>query len=165
MISLLSIVPLISSCDDTEERRNRYSEKKPPPAPMERPVTPMSTNFPSESKRKDRVKPSWMMYNGEDMIQITGLSGRKVFLVFYASWCPHSLAYIEAMKQYANSEKGKSLAVFIDADVYPDMAKRYNVEATPTTILYVEGMNLRTMVGNVSEARLRKLVSETLTVQ
>jgi thioredoxin-like negative regulator of GroEL len=66
------------------------------------------------------------------------------------------------LTEYAHGQQGASLVVTIDADKYPELAREYSVDAVPKTVLYVEGMRLRDMVGNVSAGRLAGLIDETL---
>ncbi len=101
----------------------------------------------------------------DSMTQITGMSGRNIVVVFYAPWCEHCSQYREALMKYAKSQKGRCYVVTVDADKYPDLAKKFEVDAVPKTILYVEGMKLREMVGCVSAERLEKLISETLSAE
>ena len=60
---------------------------------------------------------------------------------------------------------GKAFAVLIDADAHPELARKYDLEAVPLTVLYLEGMKLREMVGGVSAARLDQLIEQTVRVE
>ena len=53
----------------------------------------------------------------------------------------------------------------IDADAHPELARKYDLEAVPLTVLYLEGMKLREMVGGVSAARLDQLIEQTVRVE
>jgi thiol-disulfide isomerase/thioredoxin len=154
------VVVGMSSCEDSETRRARYSEKKPAPQPLERTFTPPPAPEPEQQKKS--VGPVMVEYKGEDIVQLTGLSGRNVLLVFYAPWCPNCAKYRQSLTEYAHEQQGATLVVTIDADKYPELAREYSVDAVPKTVLYVEGMRLRDMVGNVSAGRLAGLIDETL---
>lgn len=54
--------------------------KKPAPRPLERTFDPPKKVLPPSKPKKKA--PVWMDYKGEDMRQLTELSGRKVLLVF-----------------------------------------------------------------------------------
>ena len=58
-----------------------------------------------------------------------------------------------------------SFAVLIDADAYPDIARKYGLEAVPLTVLYLEGMKLKDMVGGITAPRLNELIEQTIRVQ
>ena len=45
------------------------------------------------------------------------------------------------------------------------MARKYGLEAVPLTVLYLEGMKLKEMVGGVSAPRLNELIEQTIRVQ
>lgn len=153
----------LTGCDDSSERRARYAEKKPAPRPLERTFDlPKKVLPPAEPKKK---APVWMDYKGEDMRQLTELSGRKVLIVFYAPWSRPATDYVQAVKSYAAAQDGKAFAVLIDADAYPDVARKYGLEAVPLTVLYLEGMKLKEMVGGVSAPRLNELIEQTIRVQ
>lgn len=153
----------LTGCDDSSERHARYAEKKPAPRPLERTFDPPKKVLPPAKPKKKA--PVWMDYKGEDMRQLTELSGRKVLLVFYASWSRPAMDYVQAVKSYAESQDGKAFAVLIDADAYPDIARKYGLEAVPLTVLYLEGMKLKDMVGGITAPRLNELIEQTIRVQ
>ncbi len=153
----------LSGCENSEERRARYAQKKPAPRPQERTFEAPKQFLPPPKPKKQ--EPAWMNYTGEDMRQLTELSGRRVLIVFYASWCEHSQKHLDAVKTYAESQNGKTLAVLIDADKYPDVFRKYEPEAVPTTVLYLEGMKLKTMVGSLSAQRIGQHIEATLRVE
>ncbi|WP_257228366.1 thioredoxin family protein [Akkermansia muciniphila] len=86
-------------------------------------------------------------------------------LFFYASWSRPAMDYVQAVKSYAESQDGKAFAVLIDADAYPDIARKYGLEAVPLTVLYLEGMKLKDMVGGITAPRLNELIEQTIRVQ
>ena len=142
----------LTGCDDSSERRARYAEKKPAPRPLERTFDPPKKVLPPSKPKKKA--PVWMDYKGEDMRQLTELSGRKVLLVFYASWSRPAMDYVQAVKSYAESQDGN-----------PDIARKYGLEAVPLTVLYLEGMKLKDMVGGITAPRLNELIEQTIRVQ
>ena len=73
--------------------------------------------------------------------------------------------YVQAVKSYAESQDGKAFAVLIDADAYPDIARKYGLEDVPLTVLYLEGMKLKDMVGGITAPRLNELIEQTIRVQ
>lgn len=157
------LLAALAGCDDSKDRRARYAEKKPAPRPLERSFDPPKKVLPPPAPKKQ--VPAWQDYKGEDMRQLTELSGRKVLIVFYAPWSKPAMDYVQAVKSYAAAQDGKAFAVLIDADAYPDLARKYKLEAVPLTVLYLEGMKLREMVGGVSAARLGELIEQTVRVE
>ncbi len=158
----LLMVSLVG-CEDSEDRRARYAEPKPAPQPQVRTFEAPKKVLPPPKPKKNA--PAWIDYKGEEMRQLTELSGRKVLIVFYAPWSTPAMEYLDAVKSYSASQNGKALTVLIDADLYPKIAHEYGVEAVPLTILYLEGMKLKEMVGAITASRLNELIEQTIQVQ
>lgn len=150
----------IAGCDDNEERRAKYAEKKPDPKPLERTFVPPVPSVPKLSEEK-QAGPAMIEFKGEDINQVTGISGKKVLLVFYSPWCTHCAAYRQALVDYATKQKGSVIIVTANADKYDALAREFKVDAVPKTIIYTEGMKLREMVGAVNSTRLAALIDET----
>lgn len=156
----LSILLGLAGCGDKEDRRAKYAEKKPDPKPLERTFAPPVPSVPQPDEEKPSG-PVMTEYKGEDIHQITGISGKKVILVFYAPWCAHCATYRSALVDYASKQKGSVIVITANADKFDDLAREFRVEAVPKTIIYAEGMKLREMVGEVNSSRLADLVDET----
>lgn len=87
-------------------------------------------------------------YKGEDIKQITGVSGRKLVLLFAApEWCPHSIAMRNTLKELANEEKGNIQVVEVNPDAYPKLAEDFHITEVPTVFVYTEGFRLRSFTG------------------
>lgn len=99
-------------------------------------------------------------YNGEDIKQITGVSGRKLILLFTADWCPHSVAMREALKKLAEDEKGNVQVVDVNADEYPQVAEDFGLTKVPTVFIYTEGIHLRKLEGAYDTAALKALLEQ-----
>lgn len=156
----LSLCLGMLGCNDSEERRAKYAEKKPDPKPLERTFSPPVPSVPKLEEEK-QSGPSMVEYKGEDINQVTGISGKKVILVFYSPWCRHCAAYRKSLVDYATKQKGSVVIITVNADKYDSLAREFRVDAVPKTIVYTEGMKLREMVGAVSSARLSDLIDET----
>ncbi len=102
MIHTVLIIGL-AGCEDSEERRARYAEKKPDPEPLERTFTPPPPVVQDGGVRN--TGPAMVEYKGEDIVQITGMSGKNVLLVFYAPWCKHCASFRSALTEYAEKER------------------------------------------------------------
>ena len=86
------LLAALAGCDDSNDRRSRYAEKKPAPRPLERNFDPPRQVLPPSAPKKK--EPAWMDYRGEDMRQLTELSGRRVLVVFYAPWSSQAMQYV-----------------------------------------------------------------------
>ena len=61
----------------------------------------------------------------------------KAFVLFYASWCPHSQRFLPIFKEYAKSNPGECLSVMIDFK--PDLCEKYSIDYYPTVLLFKNG--------------------------
>ena len=99
-------------------------------------------------------------YAGEDIRQVTGVSGRKLILLFTADWCEHSKKMREALKELAEQEKGNIQVVDVNADEYAKIAEEFQLTKVPTIFIYTEGFRLRTFEGYQSSAALKAMLNE-----
>lgn len=102
----------------------------------------------------------YSIYKGEDIRQITGVSGRKLILVFTADWCQHSRNMRQSLEELAKEEKGNIQVVDINADEYSELAKSFNLQKVPTMRLYTEGIEVRVFEGFYDTATLRQMLHE-----
>ncbi|MDO4750908.1 MAG: thioredoxin family protein [Akkermansia sp.] len=103
-------------------------------------------------------------YKGEDIRQVTGVSGRKLILVFTADWCKHSKAMRECLRKLAEDEKGNFQVVDVNADKYPQLANDFNLVKVPTIRLYTEGIEVRTFEGYYDETTLRTMLNQVFSI-
>ncbi len=101
-------------------------------------------------------------YAGEDIHQLTGISGRNLMLCFTAPWCPHSQRMQDALKNLATQAQGDLQVVIVDADQYPVLAHDFGVNKVPTTFLYVEAVRLEKIEGSYSTQSLTKYIQRIL---
>lgn len=104
----------------------------------------------------------YSLYSGQDIRQVTGVSGRTLWLCFTAPWCPHSSNMIQELKTMAREEKGSVQVVEVNADDYPALAEEYGLTKVPTTFLYTEGVKLRTIEGAYNSSSLRRYLHRVL---
>ncbi len=101
-------------------------------------------------------------YNGEDIRQITGVSGRKLILAFTADWCEHSRNMREALKKLAEDEKGNVQVVDVNADKFPKIAEEFSLTKVPTIFIYTEGIRLRSFEGAHDATTLKAMLDQLL---
>lgn len=122
--------------------------------------------------RRDRTAPTelngapkfelYSTYAGEDIRQVTGVSGRTLLLCFTAPWCPHSNKMRRALQQLAKDEKGRVQVVEVNADAYPAVAEQFGLDKVPTTFFYTEGVKLRSISGAYTAASVQKFLHNLL---
>ena len=64
-------------------------------------------------------------------------SKEKTFVLFYASWCPFSRAFLPIFQEYANRNPHECISVVVDNK--PDLCDKYSIEYYPTVILFKKG--------------------------
>lgn len=161
---------VLTGCkDDDSERADRAAQfttaTKPAPNPQREALEDLvrkdlhiPTGLPGAPKYE-----LYSEYKGEDIRQVTGVSGRSLLLVFTAPWCKHSDNMRRSLQTLAEQEKGAIQVVEINADAYPVLAQEYELGKVPTTILYTEGVKLRTLEGAKSTEEMRTFIQNVLT--
>lgn len=61
----------------------------------------------------------------------------KVFILFYASWCPFSQAFLPIFDEYAKANPQERIRIVIDNK--PDLCDKYSINYYPTVILFKKG--------------------------
>jgi len=61
----------------------------------------------------------------------------KAYVLFYASWCPHSQRFLPIFKEYAKSNPDECVSVMIDFK--PDLCEKYSIDYYPTVLLFKKG--------------------------
>lgn len=71
--------------------------------------------------------------NVEDILK----EKEKAFVLFYASWCPHSQRFLPIFEEYAKTNPDECLSVMIDFRA--DLCDKYAIEYYPTVLLFKKG--------------------------
>lgn len=71
--------------------------------------------------------------NTEELLQ----NKESLFVLFYASWCPHSQRFLPIFKKYEKSHPHDCLSVMIDFK--PALCDKYGIEYYPTVLLLKKG--------------------------
>lgn len=167
---LLSLPCLLAGCGDDDEDAKAIraasftTSTKPAPNPTKisiqneiRSNVSMSTGVSSAPRYE-----LYSAYKGEDMRQVSGVSGRKLILAFTADWCEHSLKMREALKKLAEEEKGNVQVVDVNADNYPKVAEEFSLTKVPTIFIYTEGIRLRSFEGAHDATTLKAMLDQLL---
>jgi thioredoxin 1 len=68
--------------------------------------------------------------NIEDVLK----SKEKMFVLFYASWCPHSQRFLPIFEEYARTNPRECMSIVIDDK--PHLCDKYSIEYYPTVLLF-----------------------------
>ncbi len=167
----LAMALFVAGCDDDESDQLEHQDlpasvTRPDPMPQKETLDVRTglSDVPSSLSSGLRYE-LYSAYQGQDIRQVTGVSGRTLWLCFTAPWCPHSANMIRELKQLAQQEKGNVQVVEVDADTYSSLAEQFGITKVPTTFLYTEGVKLRTIEGAYNAASLRRYLHRVLTRQ
>lgn len=87
----------------------------------------------------------------------------RAFVLFYASWCPHSQRFLPIFQEYAKSNPNECISVVIDDK--PELCDKYLIDYYPTVILFRKGKvdkRLDATPGmGLSKAQLSELTSKS----
>jgi thiol-disulfide isomerase/thioredoxin len=61
----------------------------------------------------------------------------KAVVLFYATWCPFSRAFLPIFEEYSKSNPEECLSVIVDEE--PDVCEEYGIEYYPTVIMFKKG--------------------------
>jgi thiol-disulfide isomerase/thioredoxin len=74
--------------------------------------------------------------NRQDLREIIN-SGNGVFVLFYASWCPFSLAFLPIYEKCAKGRVGEFVRVPIEGN--EDLFDEHTIEVYPTVLFFKNG--------------------------
>jgi thioredoxin 1 len=97
-------------------------------------------------------------YDLEEVLKTKG----KVFVLFYASWCPFSQRFLPIFEKYAQKDPQGCLRVKTDDKA--KLCEKYSVDIVPTVLLFEKGSVTKRLDGapgaGLEEKQLKKLVNE-----
>lgn len=163
-------IMLMTGCEDSDaERAERAAQfttsTRPAPNPQRESLESLvrkDLNIPTGLPGAPKYE-LYSEYKGDDIRQVTGVSGRSLLLVFTAPWCKYSSAMRQSLKALAEEKKGALQVVEVNADAFPVLAGEFGITKVPTTILYTEGVKLRTIEGSKSSEAMRNYIDNVLT--
>ncbi len=86
----------------------------------------------------------------------------KVFVLFYASWCPFSQRFLPIFAKYAESSRP---CLRVVTDDKAALCEKYSVDFVPTVLLFERGKITKRLDGEpgagLNEAELIKLLAES----
>lgn len=152
------LLGLFSSCDMKKERN---TSPKPPPAPV---VKKMAVKPREEEKKGDGEKqkieePSVLEWEGGDFAVSNSFRDADIILVLlYADWCEHCKSLSPLLEGMTMKEDKKIKVLRVNADLFPEIAQKFNVEAVPKVLIFKQGDQIGEFVGSISEDKLDVII-------
>jgi thioredoxin 1 len=95
-------------------------------------------------------------YDLEDILK----TKNKVFVLFYASWCPFSQRFLPIFEKYTQDNPTGCLRVKIDDKA--KLCEKYSVDVVPTVLLFENGQVTKRLDGapgaGLNEKQLKNLL-------
>lgn len=82
----------------------------------------------------------------------------KVFVEFFATWCPHCQRMMPLVEKLAEIEKGKVPVYQVDIDKSPNLANEYAPNGFPTFIVFENGRIANESTGETTMENLENLI-------
>lgn len=87
---------------------------------------------------------------------------QKVFVLFYASWCPFSQRFLPIFAKYAENSRD---CLRVKTDDKASLCEKYSVDTVPTVLVFQQGVVTKRLDGEpgagLNEAKLIKLLAES----
>ncbi len=87
-------------------------------------------------------------------------SGDGAFVLFYASWCPFSQAFLPVYEKYANGREKEFVRIVLDGN--EELFEEHGIEVYPTVLFFKEGRVARRLDGKhlagLKEKQLTELI-------
>ena len=87
---------------------------------------------------------------------------KRMFVLFYASWCPHSLRFLPLFQQYAQGTKNSCYRIIIDED--EALCDKYAIDVYPTVLFFENGSVKKRLDGipgaGLQERQLKEFLNQ-----
>jgi thioredoxin 1 len=77
------------------------------------------------------------MTQSQDDIEEQFKNRDRVYVLFYASWCPHSQRFLPIFQEYSKTNPAECIEVMID--FRSDLCEKYSIEYYPTVLMFKNG--------------------------
>ena len=98
-------------------------------------------------------------YDLEDTLRLKD----RVFVLFYASWCPYSRRFLPTFERFAQDKTRTCMSVVIDDKA--SLCEKYSIEVYPTVLVFDKGKVIQRLDGvlgvGLSEEQLMSLVASS----
>ena len=108
-------------------------------------------------KKSSEKKQEQVEENIDDVLR----SKEKVFVLFYASWCPFSQILLPIFEEYAKGNPHECINVVVDDK--PDLCEKYSIDYYPTVLLFKKGEVYKRLDATPGAGLTKKQLTELTT--
>lgn len=100
------------------------------------------------------------LLSGETGLEAMLKKKKELFVLFYASWCPFSLAFLPKFIASAGNNEACHVRIMIDDE--DGLVDKYNIEVYPTVLFFKDGKVAKRLDGvshvGLDEGKLGKFI-------
>jgi thioredoxin 1 len=85
-----------------------------------------------------------------------------VLVEFSAEWCAACLPMRAIIEEIALERSGSAEVAHVDVGLHPSVLERYGVQALPTSVVFVDGVEARRLTGACTKRRLLQFLDEVI---
>jgi thioredoxin len=108
------------------------------------------------------AKATLTIVSAEDFAARVEQATIPVLVDFWATWCPPCRMMEPILEETAMELQGAMVVAKVDVDELPDLARRFNIRAMPTMILFHEGKGIAMTEGAMRKPQLTEWIHRAM---
>lgn len=121
----------------------------------------MASPFKSLFRSAGRAKPedkACLLLNSAEELDAAVQSREKLMVMFYASWCPFSQAFLKIYREHAAA--GDPCYARIVVDDYDPLVHKYDIQVYPTVLFFEKGQLVNRLDGGYHRGLTQKQLED-----
>lgn len=98
----------------------------------------------------------------KDFDTVIAKGGEPVLVDFWAEWCGPCRMLGSVLEELAAELQGKAHIVKVNIDENPQIANKFGIRSIPTLILFKNGAQLETRVGNIQKSKIKEWIEAAI---
>lgn len=83
----------------------------------------------------------------EELDRVLSEESRPVLVDFWGTWCAPCRAMRPHLDRFADAHEDDAQVVAVNIEKFPELADRFEVQSTPTLVLFRDGLAVRRFTG------------------